>query len=214
MKKVAVILAGSGFMDGSEIREAVITLLEIDRNNAQAQIFAPNLNQHHVIDHLSGKETSDTRNVLTEAARIARGQIKPLDQLNPLDFDALIMPGGNGVAKNMATVAFEGAKGKVATFLMPIIESFAVARKPIGAICISPALIAIALKNKVPTLTLGNSSDMLEKIGVGDRKCDSNEIVVDEKNLLVSTPAYMNDDRISNIADGIAKLVKKVLEMS
>ncbi len=214
MKKVAVILAGCGYIDGSEIRESVLTLLELDRSNAQTEIFAPNLNQHSVVDHVSGKEVSETRNMLAEAARIARGQIKPIDQLNPSHFDALIIPGGSGVAKNLSTIPSEGSKGKVASFLVPIIEAFTAAHKPIGSICIAPALVAVVLKNKIPTLTLGNESDLLEKIGVDSRKCDGDKIIVDEKNLLVSTPAYMHDDRLSVINEGISQLVKKVLEMA
>jgi enhancing lycopene biosynthesis protein 2 len=214
MKKVAVILAGCGHMDGSEIRESVITLLELDKQGAKTEVFAPDLDQNDVIDHVSGKVVQEKRNMLIEAARIARGKIKPIEQLNVAEFDALIMPGGFGVAKNLSTIPAEGSKGKVASFLVQTIETFTSSHKPVGSICISPALVAVALKNRIPTMTLGNESDLLEQIGVDSRKCDSDKIIVDEKNLLVTTPAYMHDDRISLIAEGISKLVKKVLELA
>lgn len=214
MKKIAVILAGCGHLDGSEIREAVLTLLEIDRNGAEAHIFAPDIKQHHVINHMNGKEIAQERNVLVEAARIARGKIKPLSELNVSEFDALIMPGGFGAAKNLATVAFDGAKGSVNGMVKEVIDSFVKSEKPVGSICISPAIVAIALKSQNPKLTLGNESNMLEEIGVQSSKCATEDIVFDEKLKLVSTPAYMHNDRLSKVSDGIAKLVKKVLEIS
>lgn len=214
MKKIAVILAGCGHLDGSEIRESVLTLLEIDRNGAEAHIFAPDIKQHHVINHLSGKEMAEERNVLVEAARIARGKIKPLSELNASEFDALIMPGGFGAAKNLATIAFEGAAGTVNGMVKNVIDAFVKSEKPVGSICISPAIVGVALKNQNPKLTLGNESNMLEEIGVQSSKCNTDDIVFDSRLKLVSTPAYMHNDRLSKISDGIAKLVKKVVEIS
>lgn len=214
MKKIAVILAGCGHLDGSEIREAVLTLLEIDRNNAEAHIFAPDIDQHHVVNHLTGQEADGTRNVLVEAARIARGKVEPLSRLRPADFDALIMPGGFGAAKNLANIAFEGAGGHVDPLVRSLIDGFTKLEKPVGSICISPAIVAVALRSINPTLTLGNDSNMLEEIGVRSAKCNTNDIVVDVEHKLVSTPAYMHNDRLSKVSEGIAKLVKKVLEMA
>ena len=101
MKNIGVILAGCGYLDGAEIREAVLTLLAIDQHGAKAKMFAPNIDQHHVVNHLSGEETKETRNVLLESARIARGEIQDLQDLNMSDLDAIILPGGFGVAKKL-----------------------------------------------------------------------------------------------------------------
>lgn len=215
MKKVAVILAGCGHLDGSEIREAVITLLELDKRGADIQIFAPNHSQHHVINHLTKEETKETRNCLVEAARIARGEIKDLSKLNTDNFDALIMPGGFGAAKNLADIAFKGGEGKVIELVQKIIRAFVDKQKPVGAICISPAVVAAALKGRIrPTLTLGEKNELLAAFESDERVVLVDEIVFDQKNLIVSTPAYMYNDRISNVARGIEKLVAKIMEIS
>lgn len=214
-KKVAVVLAGCGHQDGAEIREAVITLLELDKNNADATIFAPNKNQHHVINHITGEEMPETRNVLVEAARIARGAIKDLVQLNPDNFDALIMPGGFGVAKNLSDIAFKGDDGEVIPQMQSVIRKFLELKKPIGAICIAPAIVASALEGiAVPKLTLGETNPLLHGFGANEQVCLTTEICVDNDNKIVSTPAYMYKDKISNVSDGIAKLVKKVMEIA
>ncbi len=214
-KKVAVVLAGCGHQDGAEIREAVIALLELDRNKADVTIFAPNKNQHHVINHVTGEEMSEKRNVLVEAARIARGAIKDLVQLNPSNFDALIMPGGFGAAKNLFDIAFKGDDGKVIPELQSIIRKFIELKKPIGAICIAPAVVASAIEGiKVPKLTLGEANPLLSGFGANEQVCLTTEICVDNDNKIISTPAYMYKDKISNVADGIAKLVKKVMEIA
>lgn len=212
-KKIAVVLSGCGYLDGAEIRESVITLLELDKQNAQVGIFAPDLDQHHVVNHINGEETSETRNVLVEAARIARGDIKNLTDLNPTEFDALILPGGFGVAKNLSNVAF--GKGDVNHQLGQFIHDFHSAGKPIGAICISPAVIAASLKDtKQVTMTLGQTNPLLESFGAKEEICTASQISVDNDNKIVSTPAYMCEERISNISSGISKLVEKVLELA
>ena len=214
MKKVAVILAGCGHLDGSVIREAVITLLELDKRGANVRIFAPNLNQHHVINHLTKQEMKETRNCLIEAARIARGKIEDLNFLQPDDFDALVMPGGFGVAKNIADIAFKGGNGKVIELVQSIIRAFVDKQKPIGAICISPAIVAASLKGYIrPTLTLGERNELLPAFESDEKVVNVDEIVFDEKNLIVSTPAYMYNESISNVAKGIEKLVAKIMEI-
>lgn len=215
MKKVAVILAGCGYLDGSEIREAVFTLLALDKYNAHVSIFAPDIKQHHVINHLSQQEHEETRNVLSETARIARGNISNLNMLDPSNFDALIIPGGFGAAKNLSNIAFAGSEGSAIEPIHHIILSFHKAKKPIGSICIAPAVVASVLKKTcTPMLTLGNTSTLLSDMKVKDVKCNTDDIVVDIENKLISTPAYMHDDRISEVYTGIDKLVQKVLEIS
>ncbi len=214
-KKVAVVLAGCGHQDGAEIREAVIALLELDKNNADVTIFAPNKNQHHVINHITGEEMPEARNVMVEAARIARGAIKDLEQLNPTNFDALIMPGGFGAAKNLSDIAFKGDEGEVIPQMQSVIRKFIELKKPIGAICIAPAIVAAALEGIiVPKLTLGETNPLLSGFGANEQVCFTTEICVDNDNKIISTPAYMYKDKISNVADGIAKLVKKVMEIA
>ena len=216
MKKIAVILSGSGFLDGAEIRESVLTLLAIDQNNAEAVCFAPNINQHHVINHFSKEEMNETRNVLVEAARIARGQIQDLAAANPNDFDAVILPGGFGVAKNLCDFAFSGSDGVV----NPIVEKFVLSmhelNKPIGAICISPALIAILFSGKKAKLTIGSdeaTAKELEKLDIEHINTKTNEIAIDESLKIVTSPAYMYDDgKLKEINTGISLLVKKVID--
>lgn len=214
MKKIAVILAGCGHLDGSEIRESVITLLELDKRNAEVSIFAPNIDQHHVVNHLTGKEISEKRNVLIEAARIARGKVKDLKELNPDNFDALVMPGGYGAAKNLANIAFEGSNGSVNPLVEKHINSFISKSKPVGAICISPALIAKVMQGKKPLLTLGPKNAMLSEMHANEQVCSANQIAFDEKYKIVSTPAYMIDAKLSEISEGISKLITKIMELA
>ncbi|UCH97736.1 MAG: isoprenoid biosynthesis glyoxalase ElbB [Candidatus Aminicenantes bacterium] len=218
MKKVAVVLSGAGVFDGAEIHESVITLLALDRQGVEVQIFAPNIPQMHVVNHLSQQPADETRNVLVEAARIARSKIKDLAQANINDFDAVIFPGGYGAAKNLCDFAVKGPDCKV----NPVVEQFVAdglkAGKVMGFICIAPALCArIAANTGVhPTLTIGtdkNAAAAVESLGARHINCPVNDIVVDEQNKIVTTPAYMLGQRISEVADGIEKLVSKVLEM-
>ena len=165
MTKVAVVISGCGFLDGAEIFETVFTLLELDRNNADVKIFAPDENQHYVINHLTGEEMPEERNILVESARIARGRIQPLNKLNAKDFDALILPGGSGVVVNLSDLAFKNENGKVINGLQDIIVQFYKASKPIGAICISPAILALALKEygKIKITLGGNELSTRQK---------------------------------------------------
>jgi enhancing lycopene biosynthesis protein 2 len=214
-KKVAVILSGCGHQDGTEIREAVVTLLELDRRDANVRCFAPDTPQAGVVNHLNGDEMDEQRNVIVESARIARGEIKPLSSLNVDDFDALVMPGGFGAAKNLSDVAFKGADATVAPDLKTVIHDFIDARKPIGAICIAPAVLAAALKGKLQaTVTIGDDVDgLIAGLGAVHQYSDTENCIVDEEHKIVTCSAYMRDDRLKNVAEGIRKTIEQVLQL-
>lgn len=214
MKKIAVVLAGNGVYDGAEIHEATLTLLSIARRGAQYQCFAPDINQAHVVNHLTGKVMPETRNVLVEAARIARGKIKPLSEYKASDFDALVFPGGFGVAKNLCTFAFDGIKCTVNAEVEKAIRTTVVAEKPIGALCISPVLLAKVLVDV--EVTLGNdagNAGAIESFGATHINTSHGEIVYDPKYKLVTTPCYMLDATIDQIADGADNLIKKIMDL-
>jgi enhancing lycopene biosynthesis protein 2 len=215
MKKIAVVLAGNGVYDGAEIQEATLTLLAIARHGAQYQCFAPDINQAHVVNHLTGKEMAETRNILVEAARIARGKIKPLSAYNASEFDAIIFPGGFGVAKNLCTFAIEGIKCSVNPDVEKAIRSTIVAEKPLGALCIAPVLIAKVLGDV--EITIGQDEETakaIETFGGIHKKTSHGEIVVDKKYKIVTSPCYMLDATIDQIADGTENVVRKILELA
>lgn len=215
-KKVAVILSGCGVYDGAEIHESVITLLRLDQRGAKVQCFAPNIAQHHVINHLTGKEMPESRNVLVESARIARGDIKDISEANVEEFDALIVPGGFGAAKNLSNFAFKGTECAVQPEVLALAEAFAEAAKPIGLMCISPA-IAAKIYGPGVICTIGKDADTaaaISKMGGEHKECDVSEIVEDSARKLVSTPAYMLANSISEAASGINKMVDRVLELT
>ena len=215
-KKVAVILSGCGVYDGAEIHESVITLLRLDQRGAQVQCFAPNIAQMHVINHLTGEEMPESRNVLVESARIARGEVKDIREAKAEDFDALIVPGGFGAAKNLSNFAVEGANCSVNPDVLALAEAFADACKPVGLICISPALAAKIYGPGV-VCTIGSDAGTaaaVEKMGATHEECDVHDIVEDTQRKLVTTPAYMEAKSISEAAGGIYKLVDRVLELT
>ena len=215
-KKIAVILSGCGVYDGAEIHESVITLLRLDQRGAQVQCFAPNIAQLHVINHLTGEEMPESRNVLVESARIARGNIKDIREADVEDFDALIVPGGFGAAKNLSNFAVEGAGCTVQPEVLALAEAFAEVGKPVGLICISPALAAKIYGPGV-TCTIGNDADTaaaMNKMGATHADCAVTDIVEDKARKLVSTPAYMLAQSISEAASGINKLIDRVLELT
>jgi len=215
-KKVAVILSGCGVYDGAEIHESVITLLRLDQRGAQVQCFAPNIAQMHVINHLTGEEMPESRNVLVESARIARGNVKDLREADVDDFDALIVPGGFGAAKNLSSFAVDGPGCSVHPDVLALAEAFAEAGKPVGLICISPALAAKIYGPGV-VCTIGTDADTsaaIVKMGGTHEECDVHDIVEDTQRKLVSTPAYMLAQSISEAAGGIYKLVDRVLELT
>jgi enhancing lycopene biosynthesis protein 2 len=211
-KRFAVVLAGCGVYDGAEIHEATMTLYAIALQGAEYHIFAPNIDQHHVVNHLTGDEMKETRNVLVEAARIARGNIKPLNEYKPEDFDALIFPGGFGVAKNLCTFAFQGQDCKVNPDVEKAIIETHRAKRPIGALCISPVLLAKLLPNA--TITIGQdkgTAQALESLGAKHQNTNHGEVIVDKDNLLFTTPCYMLDATIVDIANGANAIVKEIL---
>jgi len=214
MKKIAVVLAGNGVYDGAEIHEATLTLLSIARQGAQYQCFAPNINQAQVINHLTGEEMPETRNVLVEAARIARGKIKPLSDYKASEFDAIIFPGGFGVAKNLCTFAFDGINCAVNHEVENAIRTTIVAEKPLGALCISPVLIAKVLVDVEVTIGRDKgAADAIESFGGTHIETTHGEIVYDPKYKLITTPCYMLDATIDQIADGTENVVRKILEL-
>lgn len=215
MKNIAVVLAGNGVFDGSEIHEATLTLLAIKRNGAEYQCFAPDINQAHVVNHITGEEMPETRNVLVEAARIARGNIKPLSEYSAEDYDAIIFPGGFGAAKNLCTFAFDGADCIVNSDVEKAIRNTVVAEKPVGALCISPVLIAKVLGDVKVTIGKDEgTAEAIETLGATHIKTTHGEIVVDEKYKVITTPCYMLDATIDQIATGAENTVKKVLELA
>lgn len=216
MKKIGVVLSGCGVRDGSEIHEAVLTLLAIDRNGAQAICLAPDM-EFEVVNHLNMNDTGTTRNVLAESARIARGEISDIKTVSASDLDALVFPGGFGAAKNLCSFAAEGAQGTVQPEVLSLLREMVKAKKPICAICIAPALVALALgKDLSPQITIGNDPGTAQAIAATGSKhveCAVNDCVIDRENLIVSTPAYMLAGRISEAADGIEKAIKATLEL-
>ena len=210
----AVILAGCGNKDGSEIHESVLTLLTIDRAGHQYQCFAPDVPQGRVLNFLTNEEMPEKRNVLLEAARIARSKIKPLSDFRERDFDILVMPGGSGVGYNLCTFWADGDKMNV----LPQVEASVIAMhqagKPIGALCISAVIIAKVLKNV--TVTFGKDEKinaMFQKSGTKAVNTDARSIVIDRDNKIVTTPCYMLDARISEISEGIEKLIQQLIKM-
>ena len=215
-KKVAVILSGCGVYDGAEIHESVITLLRLDQRGAKVQCFAPDIAQLHVINHLTGEQMPESRNVLVESARIARGEVKDIREANVEDFDALIVPGGFGAAKNLSDFAVKGAECTVQPDVLALAEAFAEASKPVGLMCISPAMAAKIYGPGV-ICTIGNDADtatVVNKMGATHQECDVSDIVEDKARKLVSTPAYMLAQSISEAASGINKMVDRVLELT
>jgi len=215
-KRIGVVLSGCGVYDGSEIHEAVLTLLAIDLNDAEAVCMAPNILLDE-IDHLTGQSTGAKRNVLVESARIARGKIKNITEINATNLDAIIFPGGFGAAKNLCNFAVKGPDATIQPDVTRLLRDMAAAKKPIGAICIAPALIAAALGAEyAPQLTVGIETGIAAAINAtGSCHVVSSvrEIVVDKKNKIVTTPAYMLAERISEAAEGINKTVKTLLEL-
>ncbi len=213
-KKFAVILSGNGVFDGAEIHEATMTLYAIVKNGGEYEIFAPDIKQHHVINHITGKEMDETRNVLIESARIARGNIKPLNEFNKEDFDAIVFPGGFGVAKNLCSFAFDNVDCTVNPEAEKVIKEMAAAGKPIGALCISPVLIARVLGSV--TVTIGQdteTAESIEKLGATHKNRGHGEVVVDEANKIVTTPCYMLDANIVQIAEGADAVIKAIFKL-
>ena len=219
MSHVAVILAGCGHLDGAEVREASYTLLALDQNDATFDCFAPDKPQASVMNHISHeKMPGETRNVMVEAARIARGKISDLHELDVDKYDAIIFPGGSGAAKNLSTFAAAGEKGIVDTTVVAIVQAAYQAGKPIGFVCITPACVgALCLGHLGVKLTIGDNHGVAAKVnatGAMHVKCRVDSVVIDEELRVVSTPAYMyGEARSREVYDGIKKMVDAVLAM-
>ncbi len=216
--KVGVLLSGCGFKDGAEIHESVLTLLALDRAGAEVRCFAPDVDQAGVVDHLRGNPVpGERRNVLVEAARIARGHVEDVRQARAKDLDALVLPGGFGAANNLATVGTKGAKGEVNAEVVRLLREMHAAKKPIGAICIAPLVVAKALGSAHPRLTVGDDPGVeaeMAACGAVTEKCAVDGVVVDRENRIVSTPAYMLGPSIRHVAPGIERCVAEVLAMA
>ena len=214
-KKIAVILSGCGNKDGAEIHESVMTLWALHKHGADYQCFAPDIEQHHVLNFITNQEMDEKRNVLVESARIARGDIKDLKDYNAADYDGLVMPGGLGAAKNLSTFAFDGPHCSVNEDVEKAIRDTAAKGKPIGALCIAPAIVARILGDV--TVTIGSdpgTETAIVKMCASHEQTTHCEIIIDEQHKIVTTPCYMLNARVDQIGEGADKLVKAVLDMS
>lgn len=216
--RVAVVLSGCGFQDGSEVHESVLALAALDRAGAKVTIAAPAA-EFTPIDHLTGKPESARRDVRVEAARIARGKLVDLASLRADDFDTVVMPGGYGAAKILSDFQSAGAKARVRPDLAKLLGDLRAAKKPIGAICIAPAIVAAVLRDRGERarLTLGNDpamAQLLRELGQEPVDCAVDQCVVDEAQRIVSTPAYMYDARIADVARGIERFVEALAKLA
>lgn len=216
-KHIAIVLSGCGHLDGSEIHEATLTLLALSKAGATYQGVAPNRNQLHVVDHTKGEvdASAEPRNILKEASRIVRGSIIDINNANIEDYDAVIFPGGFGAAKNLFDFAVKGdASFTVQDDVVQFVKKAKAANLPIGFICVAPVMMPKLFEN--PELTIGDNDDIasvIESLGATHHKKPVDEICIDKKNKVVSTPAYMLGENIYDVSKGIDKLVKQVLDM-
>ncbi len=214
-KSIAVILSGSGHQDGAEIHEATLTLWAIHKNSADYQCYAPDILQHHVLNHLTGEEMNEERNVLIESARIARGNVIDLAKFDPAKHDALVIPGGLGAAKNLSSFAFDGVDCVINADVKQAIVKMHDANKPIGALCIAPVILAKIIKNAL--VTIGQNPEVAEKIvSMGARHEDTmqTEITVDREQKIVTTPCYMLEARVDQIGEEADKLIREVIALT
>ncbi len=210
MNKIGVILSGCGVLDGSEIHESVLTLLAVEKEGMSYQCYAPNIPMPKVVNHYSNKLENEKRNVLVESARIARGNIIDLKELNLDDIDGLILPGGFGAACNLSSFAQDGSNAIILSDLIEILKKAHAQKKPIGAICIAPNIIAKVFGHLNVQVTIGNDTATVRKLeDMGAKHINKNvdEIVIDKENLIVSTPAYMLGKNLVQIEAGISRLV-------
>jgi len=217
-KRIGVVLSGCGVQDGSEIHEAVLTMLAIDRAGAEIVCMAPDRLQAEVVDHRTGKTTGEKRNALVEAARIARGAIRPVREVQARDLDAIVLPGGYGAVKNLSTFAKDGAGCTVDPDVARLLQEMHHSDKPIGALCIAPAVLASVFGASLhPKITIGDdpgTAEALESMGARHQTATVTDIVVDRENRIVTTPCYMLDARIGDIATGAEKAVLAVLKLA
>ena len=219
MKKIAVVLCGSGYKDGSEIRESVGALWALSKHGAEIQCFALNEKQMHVVNCLTGEEApNEQRNQLVESARIARGKIATLEELNVNDWDGILLPGGFGAAKNLCNYAVKGTEGSVHPKVQQNLKDFFIAGKPIGAICIAPIIVAMAFPNQGFELTVGADNPSvadIQKLGHHHIDLPPNLSLVDRKHKIVTSPAYMYDSApLHEIFEGIESAVISLLDLA
>ncbi len=213
MKKFAVVLSGSGVFDGAEIHEATLSLLAIVQAGAEYEIFAPDIAQHHVINHISGEVMDETRNVLIESARIARGKISPLSAFNAASFDAILFPGGFGVAKNLCSMAVDGSDCKVNKEVEKAVKAMYQEKKPIGALCIAPALVARIIEGVKVTIGQDESTAAtIQAMGGTHVNTKHGEVIEDRANRVFTTPCYMLDATVLDIYNGATNIVNAIME--
>ena len=218
MKKVGVLLSGCGVNDGAEIHESVLTMLFLDKAGVEMILMAPNIDQMHVINHYTGQEMEEYRNVLVESSRIARGEIKDMAEVSGNDLDALVIPGGFGVAKNLCDYAMAGPECSVNPDVYRLIAELRLMEKPIGAICIAPVMMAKVLgeQEESANMTIGyDETTSTDIISMGSKhvECPVSEMIIDEEKKIVTTPAYMEAKSIKETAEGIEKLINQILSM-
>lgn len=217
-KKIGVVLSGSGVYDGSELHEAVCTLLSLERQGLKAVCISPDEDQLHVINHTTGEVAQETRNILVESARIARGEITSIKEVNISELDGLFFPGGFGAAKNLCNFAVKGPDCEVNPFVENLVNTVMESKKPVAAVCIAPALIAkiTGKKGLKVELTIGSDPDTaaaIEKMGAKHKNCSISEVAVDSENRVVSGAAYMGSSSISEVADNINMVVEEFKKM-
>ena len=218
MKKIGVLISGCGVNDGAEIHESVITMLALDRAGVETVMMAPNIDQMHVVNHYTGQEMDEFRNVLVESSRIARGNIKDMAEVTGNDIDALIIPGGFGVVKNLCDYAMAGSECSINPDVFRLVSEVHLLQKPIGAICIAPAMIAkiIGEQDESAEMTIGSdesTANDIKTMGSTHVTCPVTEMVVDKEKKIITTPAYMEAQSIKEAAEGIEKLVVEILSM-
>lgn len=224
--KIGVLLSGNGVYDGSEIHESVFTLLAIDQHGAEAVCMAPNVKQHHVVNHLTGEDMDEERNVLIEAARIARGAISDLAEMKAEGLDALVIPGGFGAAKNLTKWAFSGPDGEIVPDVKRIIREFVEAKKPIVGLCMGPTVIAKALEGsgQQTHLTVGTTEEAspyeidaisagMEKAGAVAEMRSVREIAIDAENRIITAPCYMMEGSVSDIHQNIKQAIDSLFDL-
>lgn len=215
MKKFALVLAGCGWLDGTEINEAVCLLLALSQHSCEVKCFAPNRPQTHVVNHFAGEqENNEERNILQEAARITRRNIQPIEEFKADDFDALLFSGGYGVAKNLCNYAFKGADMEVQPDVARVILEMHAAKKPIGGMCIAPVMFAKLIPGVCVTLGSDGTADAANvfKMGGNHVQTDHGDVVADNENLVFTTPAFMLDATLKDIYDGAYNLIDAILE--
>ncbi len=217
MKKVAVILSGCGFLDGAEITEAISTLIAIGQNGAEYKVCAPNKDVPET-NHLTKQQTGQKRNVMQEAARIARGDIQPVEKLKAQDFDALALPGGFGAALHLCNFGEKGSAGEIDPHVQRVVQEFHDSGKPIAAICIAPAIMALAFGNKGVNVTIGDdkaTASELEKTGAKHLTCAVEHVVIDRANKIITTPAYMyGTAKPFQVFEGVGGAIKELIAMA